>query len=440
MPERTSPSRNASRRNRSRTHSKAIAFGSRTPPNVAGKPKLDTSEATDVIEGGVVVRIQRIIVRSLLQSEFESRKKLAGPLSLVINGRSTVLRWRMNSKEGFDCTFDRGRVLYAGDPKGLLDLDCTLIESDQEHKKAMERFADFLGFAGQIAGVVPAFGTVAASSLSLAQALAGFVASQISDDLELCYAGSVGGLLNSTVKANVPKGVMKVYRPRTDGKPHDIEIHMKVDKLTSSSGTLGPHDEVVVFVEGIELDPKQFQIGSKDRLVLEASVSKGTDQGGYKLTVEGLPKKASLSSVVEIKNKPIYRGVWGGMLPVSLSLSVLPHNVLEDFGGVMEKAAALTKAVRPDDEEDVDVALTISQTTSELISSFIPDTKQVAGTTDLLLKEGKHEIRASATDGTEVIFKIRVVPTGRSLKPEVKKVHVTASESDPLPVQVVDSE
>ncbi len=403
------------------------------PRDKAIKPKLDLSGLTgDVIDDGVAVRLDRVIVRGLLAQERESPRTLGGPLTIGINGRSTILRWGFGESGGLDCEFSRGRLLYAGNPGGVLDLDVSLIESDEHKKNDLAKMSGFLTFAAKIASVVPVYGAAVGAGLGFANALVDFTASQINNDLEMRYAGGFGPMILPG-KA-LRQGVARVIRSRSGAnQPDDIEIHLKIEKLAKAS-SLSPNKEVVVVLRGVMIDEKAFNVEPSDKVMLETTVAGASKPQTYSLTAEGFPKKSAWSKVINLINKPIYRGAWGRGLSVAIALQVIPNQVFEKMGPLLGQIQGFSSAIAPDRQTEIDHAIAVTQATSELLSAFVPNVRHSLGVSDLLVRTGEHIVTASSLEGVNATFFLDVINTGR----EVKGPPPTRVTADPpLPVKVM---
>jgi hypothetical protein len=258
-----------------------------------------------------------------------------GFLSFRVGGQETPLAWsaRVKPEKGKGrralryrleepSRFAR-RLLYFGRPRGLLELEMSLLESDQELRASLERVERVTELSAAIARALPGPGAAVAGGLTLLGAILGFARASSRDDLELQLFTSLGDPTpgDEAAPGIVPlrTGEYRIERGRKGGARPDLSIRFGVHRVVPSE-TGG---EVVVLLESLKLDLEDEL--ADDTFVFEAALGSGRRKGSFRFAevLEGGARKG-LENVLAVQSPLLYSGPLDPALPFRFQIATLP--------------------------------------------------------------------------------------------------------------------
>ncbi|MEO0966008.1 MAG: hypothetical protein AAFY08_12940 [Planctomycetota bacterium] len=341
-----------------------------------------------------------------------------GWIELRIGDQVTVLHWKKRPDLDADVAAKAGRVLYAGDPGGLLNVEAKIVESDAEERAFLTGLAGFLKAGGTLAGLMPGYGTAVSAGLGLFSQLAMFAASKNRDDMDMHCFGSFGKLADGGADRKVPTGPCSFVRER-DGGTTDLSIGLNVEPIAASSEQ--KDHEIVLVIDAIELSMDATAIDNDDQVVLEIKAGGDAKREPFRAVAEATAAQG-FERFVALEGAVAYRGPWGGALSVSASISIQP---IEDpkseqqatLKEVVELAGGVATAIDPELKDEVELAVKVAQPVSEMIAAINPQTKaSIADSTVAIELNQPIELELDGLSEHSATIKARLLDTGKKWK------------------------
>lgn len=356
---------------------------------------------TDDVEEGdeILVFADRIKISGLFtDSERLERRDQEGVVSFGVNGQASTVSWkrplvRRFPKQWGPLDDSQVRLLYVGDPEGLLDFDVALLESDEPEREFFQRIADLLESAAAFIGLAPGAGTAASAALGLGAAIAKLIKAKIDDDAEMRFLGTLGGedLL-------LKYGEYQLQRHAFSGISPEITIKLRIEKFEKE---LLP-EKATILLDGIDFQTRgSDSIGNlqlEDRVVSDITITQTAVGDGT--TSEGTPRantlqidrpffgenRATWLNTLGINDKLLYDGPWGINLALTINMSGIPADINnEEWMAVIAQTGGLIESLVPESEQAaVRRGFTIAETVRSTVIKYLPATRFAASLSTLL--------------------------------------------------------
>lgn len=353
------------------------------------------------LSDSIVVVLDSIKITSLFTDKENLLEigDLEGAIWFVMNGQTTSIAWRRLEKDKgpFKKTWHplndtQPRVIYAGQPKGILDIDANVVESDEPEREFFQKIADLLTSAAAIAGLVPVYGTAVSAGLALGAAVAELIKAKIDDDNELQFLTTL-----STACDTLNYGDYTLTRS-IPGEAAEIEMKFRIRKFVPAHV---PH-RVMILLDGIEFKENGGTIQDlkfEDRVKAEVTITRTpiqpidpNDPSPLITTLKidrayFAENEANWTNTFAMKDKLLYDGPWGVSMAFAVNLSGIPHDIdLEEWMAVVQKTGALIAAVVPaDQKEHVSTGFAIAESVSATVVKFLPKTRFVSSLSSMFV-------------------------------------------------------
>ena len=348
-------------------------------PPTGGDPVADDDE--------VLVVLDHVVIRRLFtDSERTERDEQEGTVYFDVNGQTTTLSWKRPKTGSFprtwaDYTLDQKTLLYAGPPKGALDFDVIVTESDEPEREFFQRISDLLLVAARFAGFLPGqAGSAVSASLNLGAAVAQLIKAQLQDDAEMRFLGTVGGS-----RLNLVYGTYLLKRHSQGGTSPEIEMQIRVAKFVKTHLPTGVKiflDRLVFVRDGSNVINN---LDSEDRVLVDMTVTETPEDqketpriGSLKVDRPYFGENgADWPKTFEVRDKLIYDGKWGLNIALNLNLSGVPRNINEEeWMAVIQQTGALVGAVAdPESQASIRRGFEIAEALRATVVKFLPKTR-----------------------------------------------------------------
>ncbi len=365
-------------------------------------------------EDEIVAILDRITIQRLFtdRERLETREQ-EGTLSFDVNGQGSVIAWKRPLVQRFPRVWGplddtQKRLLYAGAPKGFLDFDIVLEESDEPEREFFARIAELLKSAAAITGLIPAYGTAISAALGLGAAIAQLIKAQIDDDAELRFVGTLGG-----EDLPLKYGTYLVKRNAFGGSQPEIEITIRIEEFVKEELPTA----VTILLDRIEFQSNGGRtinnLRFEDRIVSDLTITKTpaptTNESSSGSNPQNNPKEseqkskptvktlkidrpysgenqATWNDTFKVQEKLLYDGEWGINLAFNVNISGVPREVNDkEWMAVINQTSALvTSLVSDEQQESVRRGFEIAEAARSTVVKFLPTTRFVASTTSLL--------------------------------------------------------
>lgn len=361
--------------------------------------QLDPISVTDPVgdQDIVVIALEKITVNELFgDSEIERHQDIIATLN--VNGQENSVAFKRSRRVGGfpSVTVAEKRILYSGQPFGLVDLDFGVIESEERQRELLQKIEELLKTASTFAGYVPAYGTAIGAGLSLGAAVAALIRSALRDDKELRYLGCIGG-----PDLELKYGNYALRRTALGATP-DVEVKFTVSKLDRDETAIEDKN-VTILLESMALDESGASelLGAGERIMLDAMITGtpeavGDDQpepriSGANFEQEYIDSERSIGfqNVFKINEKLLYDGPWGKNIGYSITFSAFPFRMFgdEEILGVLNQAGALISSVVDEQKaENVRRGFEIAQAAASVVIKYAPDRLFSVSKTGLLFE------------------------------------------------------
>lgn len=370
---------------------KLNAANVRLTPTAEGKAA--GKQAVVTLEG---LRVKRLASRDASPSE-KLLKNREGVLTLRVGGQATAISWATDADGNLSNRSKfTGQVLFLGAHKGLLPVEVTLIESDEEDRKRLAQAMEALKQLAKAAGMTPAMGAPVAAAAGLAGAALEVVRLSVDDDTELTYHGSIGG------GEEAPTLRLTTYRliRGPEGDP-DLEILLRVHDLVADDqlqATVVLNSVVIELpkpkggaLPGIPTS-RRHQARVNGTLVIESSFGSGSNTGGLSLKEvlhNGRDGEQRIDRFVGIQGRLLYRGPCAAGVPFSVNATYVhkdDEKQLEAFLNLAVAGADLVGALSKD-EADQARAKEVSkgiQSVKSIAMELLPDKVSIGNISGLI--------------------------------------------------------
>jgi hypothetical protein len=306
-------------------------------------------------------------------------KPVEGFLNFRLNGQETPLRWSAAvsgasstslSHQVEDSERFSNRLLYFGKPEGIVDLEVSLIESDEDLRRHLKKAEQITEFAADIAKGIAGPGMAVAGGLTLFGAILEFARSVTKDDLELQLFGALGdptvGPRKSTGGVPLRTGVYRIERGEAGSPEPDLTISFRVHRVAPAER----RRRAIVRIESIELDLEDSL--KKHTFVFEAVVGSGRrgKRFGFSEVLEN-SARGGLENVLAVQDKPIYAGPIDPGAPFRFQIATLrDRDYARALVNVLDAAGGFAGSVI-DDPEDTKLAGQVTKAVESLGSLLI---------------------------------------------------------------------
>ena len=313
-----------------------------------------------------------------------------GFLHFRIGGQETPLRWSAKVTGRRESLIYRlehaelltNRVLYYGEPEGLLDLDLSLIESDRDVRDALDTAEKLTELAAGLARVLPGPGIPVAGGLGFLGALLAFARKQSRDDLELQLFASLGDPVPAAGPKSASKkrkasaalraGPYRITRGPEAGGSADLTIAFSVHRAAPRH----PRRRALVLLEALELDLDERL--ANHTFVFEMAVGGGARPRIFRFaeTLENRTR-GPLENVLAVRDKPLYAGFIDPAAPFRIQVATLPdrehaRGLLGLLGEQGSFAASLIE--EPDDSRILTRATKTAESVASILLDLLPET------------------------------------------------------------------
>lgn len=344
--------------------------------------EVSTGAAVGVDDQVVIILDQIKINRLFTDNERRERGNQEGTAFFAVNGQTTTVAWQrpeIRRRQWGPLIDTQKRLLYVGQPGGLLDFDVIVTELDEAERQFFQRISDLLQSAARFAGFAPGAGTAVGAAFGLGSAIAELIKASIQDDAELRFLGTLGG-----PGVELKYGTYKLTRSRQGAASADIEATIRIEKYVQSELPKEAH----IFIRNIEFKEtgSGFRIDSlesEDRVLLDVTVT------GAPADAESDPRigtveidrpyrgenDANWPVTLGVQDKLLYSGAWGPNLSINANVSGLPRAINEDaWMKVLQRAGALVGALVPaDDKASVKRGFEIAEAARSTVVKFLPN-------------------------------------------------------------------
>jgi len=345
-------------------------------PPASGDPVGDDDE--------VVVILDSVKIRGLYtDDERTERNNQEGTLYFDVNGQATTLAWErelisQRPRRWAPYRVEPKTLLFAGKPRGALDFDAILTESDEPERAFFQRISDLLKAAATFAGFVPGTaGSAASAAFNLGAAVAQLIKAKLQDDAEMRYLGTVGGS-----RAALKYGTYVLTRHSQGGAEAEIEAQIRVKKFVKT----GLPTNVMIFLDSLTFEANGGHainnLRPEDRVLVDVTVTESPQDQEEEPRVVALKvdrpyfgeNGADWPKTFGLEDKLLYDGKWGLNIAINLNMSGLPRDINEEeWMEVIQQTGALVGALAdPAAQDSVRRGFQIAEAARATIVKFLP--------------------------------------------------------------------
>ncbi len=273
-----------------------------------------------------------------------------------------------------------GYLVFLGQVNEFLDINLYVINSKASDRANLNTAKSVISSLAGIAGLVPGPGTLASAGLGLLSAIVGAVTNSATDSYELYYEGTRA---LSTGAPFQPIGGFHIARVPKN-KP-DLQLTFEVIPFPPLPA--GDANKLfTVYLESIDLNSVS---DIATQVVFNASIGSGASQHTFSLTLNLNQGRLAPSTYIALDNKFLYQGpkAFGVPYAIDIAINMTAEDASAEVGPLTDSINTLAKAATlpKDTVADIGQATKALQTASSLAMAFMPNSKQVASASGLIL-------------------------------------------------------
>jgi len=311
-------------------------------------------------------------------------------------------------KSVIGCAIVQRFLLYFGTPTGGLDCAVTVLESDEDVRRALGNVQSGVTRLAAAAGSVPGYGTAASAGLTLASGVIDLIRQCIDDDVELSYHGILDDDEQHDFAADlVEAGRYRLVRPNRDSMSvdePDVKLDFTVHRFKPWQARGDREPQLAVVIDRIEIEPSEaiqkLENNENARLFFEATLGAGKAARSYSFQQSLANGQATLNRVFGLRHKRVYVGPYRMGVPLAMNLALVCDQAeLQMIEGLASHAATFVGAIG--DEEAKKMASQVTkgvQTVRSIVTEFLPQ-KISVGQVSKLLVTGQHGFPGGARPG-----------------------------------------
>ena len=341
-----------------------------------------------------LVRLSGLNVTRLFSGEWrdgkDNLKRREGTIAFSLNGQETSLSWATNGNGQLKNPKKfQNHVLFLGKPGNNIDMEVQIIETDEDTVKSLTRGKSLLTVASRFGALIPGAGMLVSAATNLVGAIVDLIRSNVDDDLELSFHGSLGNL--EPTGESLRSGEYRLVRSQRNAGQDEIGVTFELHRFSEAPRQEGDRPEkqtlVAVVLKKLELELTP----ELDDYHLQFDASMGSGKHGQKTSVKAPIKNgpARIDDVVGLRNKVLYKGPWTVGVPFYVSLAgVKNKDELEAIEGLIDGAGKLATAVAEGRDQTIAGATKAAQSVRAAVIEFLPKKISVGSMSGIIAHTG----------------------------------------------------